>query len=102
MSGIEAFATEQGNLRQHGFTESHDDSHSNAEIGAGACCYAMANQLLAKHHTIDEVKTLLLPCWPFEAESWKPSADPLVNLRRAGAMLASEYDRLTRSLLVPA
>ncbi len=37
--------------------------------------------------------------WPedWEAEVWKPSADPVHNLVKAGALIAAEIDRLQRA-----
>ncbi len=37
--------------------------------------------------------------WPedWEAEAWKPSADPVRNLVKAGALIAAEIDRLQRA-----
>lgn len=32
--------------------------------------------------------------WPWPAEAWKPSADPIRNLVKAGALIAAEIDRL--------
>lgn len=34
--------------------------------------------------------------WPWEIESWQPSADPIRNLEKAGALIAAEIDRLLR------
>lgn len=35
--------------------------------------------------------------WPFDAEWWKPSNDPVRNLVKAGALIAAEIDRLLRA-----
>lgn len=32
--------------------------------------------------------------WPFPANWWKPSNDPIRNLVKAGALIAAEIDRL--------
>jgi hypothetical protein len=100
-NGIQVFSEEQDRQTTHGYGPDHDDLHVEGEIAAGAACYATANTLLLKHHTIEEVRDLLLPCWPFEPETWKPSADLQTNLRKAGGMLASEYDRLNRLQPLP-
>ncbi len=34
--------------------------------------------------------------WPWAGEWWKPSADPIRNLEKAGALIAAEIDRLLR------
>lgn len=85
----------------HGYGPEHDDSHVEGEIAAGAACYTMANVLLLKGHTLDEVRDVLLAAWPFEPHAWKPSIDLQKNLRKAGGMLASEYDRLNRLQPLP-
>lgn len=32
--------------------------------------------------------------WPWDASWWKPTADPVANLVKAGALIAAELDRL--------
>lgn len=63
---------------------------------------------------IDLLKTILgrdengnvnLPAhgaWPWDASWWKPSADPIRNLVKAGALIAAEIDRLQRLTSKPA
>lgn len=34
--------------------------------------------------------------WPWSKKWWKPSADPIRNLVKAGALIAAEIDRLQR------
>lgn len=46
----------------------------------------------------DAPQTYILPrSWPWPISTFKPSADPIRNLEKAGALLAAEIDRLQRA-----
>ena len=100
-NGTQSFAEEQEHQCARGYGPEHDDTHVEGEIAAGATCYAMVNVLLLKQHTLEEARSIVLACWPFEPEGFKPSTDLQKNLRKAGGMLASEYDRLNRLQPLP-
>jgi len=70
----------------------HDDSHSKGELLKAALAYseaALAN--LTGGATVTGYRS-----WPWDKDSWKPSDDPIVNLAKAGALIAAEIDRLVR------
>lgn len=89
MTGIELIARErQRQVSEEGWTPEHDDGHVNGEMVLAAVTYM-------HHANFGEKLTLFF--WPWEAESWKPSPDPIINLTKAGALIAAEIDRLQRA-----
>jgi hypothetical protein len=58
------------------------------EIGWAASCYLVDGAIGRR------LATSLPANWPWEGEWWKPSTDPVRNLVKAGALIASEIDRL--------
>lgn len=95
MSGIELIAYER--LRQmeaEGYSTKHDDAHVNGELLAAAVCYAGMERLLMMGAPVSRSTPPF--DWPFENAAWKPTADPVRNLVKAGALIAAEIDRLQR------
>lgn len=91
MTGIEMIALErQRQIEEEEWTAEHDDSHIDGEMARAAACYAYP--ILPGPHD--------LPIgWPpeWDAGWWKPSADPIRNLQKAGALIAAEIDRHLRA-----
>jgi len=92
-SGIDSIARErERQVSAEGWTPEHDDEHSNFELSQAAISYAnMFAGGLYSNGPGNPPDT-----WPWEAEYWKPSPDPIKNLVRAGALIAAEIDRLRR------
>lgn len=87
-------AERQRQMADKAWTPEHDDTHGQGELAVAAAAYALhgiASNLSAMH-----VSAMQL--WPWEPEGWKPK-DRLRNLERAGALIAAEIDRLSRSPL---
>lgn len=80
----------QRQLADKGWSPSHDDEHTEAELAAAAECYLEAYQGIV--YPTGRPSSV----WPFEAEAWKPSEKNIDNLIRAGALIAAEIDRLRR------
>lgn len=80
-------------LDKEGWLPEHDAHHIMGELSAAAMCYAM----LAVDEEIRSVNgsDFIQEWWPWDSEWWKPSADPIRNLEKAGALIAAEIDRLT-------
>lgn len=94
-----------------GWTPDHDDKRQNGELLLAAGCYvnaavvsasyAASNARLGVNH--DPMVALTghnncpWPSWPWGGEWWKPSADPVRNAVKAGALIAAEIDRLQRA-----
>ena len=83
-------------MSAEGWTPKHDDKHRGKQLARAAASY------LATHAEpdVDHPRTPALnaPCWnwPWSRKWWKPTADPVRNLAKAGALIAAEIDRLLR------
>lgn len=74
-------------LHEEGWTEGHDDTHTDGELAAAAVVYILLADLPPGPPT---------DLWPWEDYEYKPSEDPIVNLTKAGALIAAELDRRLR------
>lgn len=94
-SGIELIVAErQRQMDVEGWTPRHDDNHTESEIVGAALCYASIAGQQARGESVDMAK--IVDRWPWERSWLKPSADPIRNLVKAGALIAAEIDRLQR------
>lgn len=90
--GILAIAEERARQAAgEGYTNQHDDTHFDGALLAAGICYADASLI-----AVQETDRTVVGCWPFEAGWWKPDANPLRNLEKAGALIAAEYDRIRK------
>jgi hypothetical protein len=98
MTGAELITAERRRqIEGEGFTQAHDDEHTDCELLDAAICYAgMAGSIVLDEDAGEEAKDGLLKGWPWSPEWWKPSDDPVRNLVKAGALLCAEIDRLER------
>ena len=101
LSGI--FAIQEERMRQQiveGFDPEHDGQHIGGEIAEAAACYAQcaATQEYWKNRMGygGKIATMYSVQWPWDSKWWKPNEDPLVNLVKAGALIAAEIDRIKR------
>jgi hypothetical protein len=87
-------------INAEGFDDQHDDAHDGGDLSrAGRCYAAFAIQQMAGSGPT----TLDAPAsWPFAAEWWKPSRDPLRNLTKAAALIIAEMDLYIRMDRQPA
>lgn len=78
----------------NGYDADHDAEHTESELARAAACYlALANgNVHPRYRSVGAPP----PTWPWRAEDWHPSIDPIKNLVRAGALIAAEIDRLQR------
>lgn len=89
--GVTMIATErQRQMAVEGWTPEHDDVHDDGQMLSAAIVYAERVRLP------ESFASTLPPMWPWAAKWWKPSADPIRNLVKAGALIAAEIDRLQR------
>lgn len=79
-------------ISKEGWTADHDDEHNMGELARAASLYC--------HPYTGQFKTAPTG-WPWDAEWWKPSEDPVRNLVKAGALIAAEIDRLQRIKELP-
>jgi hypothetical protein len=94
-SGAAQIAAErERQITGEGWDGGHDDAHTDASLPRAAMCYAGIAALVTVGGSM---ATQSVPAgWPWEDGWWKPSADPIRNLVKAGALIAAEIDRLDR------
>lgn len=90
-TGTELIAEERHRqIYEKGWTAEHDDMHEvSGQLSKAALCYLVTSR--------DPKHAACLASWPWAAEWWKPSPDPIRNLVKAGALIAAEIDRLQRA-----
>lgn len=87
MTGLQMITEKfRTNVDHKGYDAAHDDAHTKGELVDAVLCYLAYSQRLMPPEL-----------WPFEADAWKQSDDPIRNLVRAGALIAAEIDRLERA-----
>ena len=89
-TGVELIAEERKRqIEVEGWTAEHDDLHAHCELTTAAIAYATQATLRAENAVRDRGVR-----WVWTLDCWKPSADPVRNLVKAGALIAAEIDRL--------
>lgn len=81
---------------QEGWTAEHDAQHDRGEMAHAAGAYAIHASKQVQGLKGDGLQDGTPPIWPWNDSDWKPSADPIRNLTKAGALIAAEIDRLLR------
>lgn len=100
MNGVELITAERARQIAHeGYVPEHDDEHVDRELADAARCY-MAAATWAQFPNMPQpmsasARDTAAP-WLWAEADWKPSADPIRNLVKAGALIAAEIDRLQR------
>jgi hypothetical protein len=90
-TGTELIAEERARqINSEGWSEGHDDSHEYGELARASVAYTL-------HTLIGCYDKKPAEIWPWELKWWKPAADPVRNLVKAGALIAAEIDRLQRA-----
>lgn len=77
----------------HGYDDPHDDEHKTGELIRAGVAYAQVGLAQVIGASFEITSRL----WPFEDETFRPDADPIQNLAKAGAFIAAEIDRLKRA-----
>jgi len=90
--GLDLIAEEQARQVTR-YSPEHDDAHDRGELRDAASCYLAAAMVASAGSSWRGRPS---PVWPWEPGAWKPSDDPIRNLQKAGALIASEIDRLLR------
>lgn len=104
-TGIELIAEErQRQIEKEGWTPAHDDTHTTGELTEAAQCYACVAGAQIRGSGVEEWPVELfdgfhdsLLQWPWDDDDYKPSEYAIRNLIKAGALIAAEIDRLTRT-----
>lgn len=92
-------AERERQISGEGWGPEHDDSHRSGELCDAAISYARAAAKQARgesHEYLKEMAAAAAVPWPWEDGWWKPDADQIRNLVKAGALIAAEIDRLDR------
>ena len=99
-NGAELIAEErQRQIDAEGWTPEHDDTHNTGQLAFAAACYADYAAHQAAKVSFDERSAAEYRQWPWDVAWWKPSASPIRNLVKAGALIAAEIDRLQRRMV---
>lgn len=101
--GIKLIAEERRRqVREEGWSSSHDDCHADGELARAAAAYALPEQMRAEPTRMGDgtnfevIGPLARLLWPWD-DYYKPSPDNRVReLVKAGALIAAEIDRLQR------
>jgi hypothetical protein len=97
MDAIDHFRRERQNqVLNHMYDDKHDAAHDKGELVSAALCYATAAKQLVAGFPLSLVEKVP-SSWPFQAETWRPTQVARTNLRKAGALLAAEWDRLDKA-----
>lgn len=87
----------QRQILKEGFDAANDDDYIEGELVAAAKSYALVAEMQAIRKDQPIAPTFFPKTWPWMRKWWKPSADPVQNLVKAGALIAAEIDRHLRA-----
>lgn len=90
--GVKAIADERNRTAKR-WGNDHDQQHPVAALVDAAQCYAEAASMQIRGVFRDSLPPLPIE-WPWDSRYWRPSINPMRNLEKAGALIASEWDRL--------
>jgi hypothetical protein len=98
--GVALIAAERARqVSREGWTSEHDNEHRNGEMAISAVRYALedAGREYPELPELEDAREALAAAWPWQSCDWKPK-DPILNLVRAGALIAAEIDRRQRAV----
>lgn len=107
MNGVELIAAARARHPEKGYTNEHDDTHTNGELADAAICYAAniysglgGNRwgLVTTFSMDPNSRNVGFPTvWPWGDDEFHPTPEDRVNeLAIAGGLIAAEIDRLQR------
>ncbi len=102
MTGVEIISAErQRQIEAEGWTAEHDDAYVESELAFAAACYAEFSAYGYLPGLRKMKRKSVTSQWPFDLSWWKPSSGDDINgrileLAKAGALIAAEIDRLQR------
>lgn len=97
----------QRQIDAEGWTDEHDDSHTDGGLSAAAACYAMHSAIEEgiRSGRVDRYCSEALrfdqfvpSYWPWSHDLWKPRGARR-NLVRAAALIIAEIERLDRAVV---
>lgn len=93
MNGAERIVARRQRQIDMGYTPEHDAHHGERELLDAAQTYAWYAWRQIGGADLDRIEGRTPGAWPW-LDGWNPSGDPVVNLEKAGALIAAEIDRL--------
>ena len=104
-TGAQRIAAERRRqIDREGYTPEHDQYHDGGELLDAAQEYLAIADFNRRYPEgpmtrdqaldIQDLHGFAASRWPWAREDFKPSADPIPNLVKAGALIAAEIDRL--------
>ncbi len=91
LTGAELIAAERSRqIEAEGWSPEHDAEHCDDDLALAAACYATPYNFRDPHGRTGVPPQL----WPWGRSDWKPTADRIRELVKAGALIAAEIDRL--------
>ena len=95
MTGIERIAAERHRqIVEEGYGPAHDRGHHD-ELAAAGASYALPRRFQFPRSTTDEDPDMAPWPWPWASRYWKPDADRVRELVKAGALIAAAIDSIT-------
>lgn len=98
MTGVQLIEKER--IRQtETFDAKHDDGHWLGELSMAGAAYANVSSAMIRGASPEEFPYDMMASegdWPWDEEDWKLSNDIIINLVKAGALIAAEIDRIQR------
>lgn len=83
-------------MSAEGWTPEHDAKHRGKQLAKAAESYLCSHTQPDTLHPKNPSRGRPNWNWPWAEKWWKPNADPVRNLVKAGALIAAEIDRLQR------
>jgi hypothetical protein len=96
MTGVERIAAERKRqIEDESWAAEHDDQYKKDELAMAAACYILPERVRETRFGLSMTIRQIL--WPWHEDRWKPTLkDRIRELKKAGAMIAAEIDRLLR------
>lgn len=96
-TGAQLIAAErQRQIKAEGRTPQGDDKYRRRQLALAAESYLGTHTQPDVDHPRSPARMAPVWNWPWSRKWWKPNADPVRNLVKAGALIAAEIDRLQR------
>lgn len=90
-SGLDLIVKERfRQVREEGYTAKHDKQHSDGSMALLACCYALKHTDIEDKGIADQASMFL----KYQKDFLPKFGDKVKNLKRAGALIAAELDRV--------
>lgn len=94
-SGVGLIAAERKRqIESEGYSPKGDTGYQDSELLQAADCYVSVAVNLTRGHDLDSTYKDIVRFWPWNIRTFKPTADRVRNLVKAGALIAAVIDRI--------